>query len=720
MILTGIYQRTIYRNEDNGMTLFSFMTKDAEEFKRNDGTVICRGSIPEYSKGTPIRLSGDFKEDKNSWIFLVNTSDIFAENNTLMENYLSGSAFHGIGPKVAKKIIEFTGPDIFNFIQKENAKEELLNNIKEFNKTLNYEDFVKTINNTAFQTQIYRTIAAVGGTYLHAQKMYEKYGLNALNDLNENPYKTGFYSGMTFYMCDAFAKSINLFYLDYRRISSLILYALDMNESAGNTYITLPQLHILIDFIVKQSAYKETIPFSVIVSCFESLNSIHIHKENNEFLIFKKTTWNKETSLACAINRLSKTSIPLSYDDHLVSLVEKKFNIKYSEKQKEAFNILKNTGVKVLTGGPGTGKSTIINGLVSIYKEICPGKKIALAAPTGRAAQRITEITGMEAFTIHRLLEVTPFNNSYTYKDSSDPIDADLIIIDESSMLDTSLAAMLLDAVKNNSLVVFCGDINQLPAVGSGNVLGDIIAADIVPVYHLTTIYRQAKDSPIIELASNVCNGMLSFPHKQDVSLIHVDNQDDAENIIDSIIKDYYDKNNVFALQLLTTTKGGALGTRALNRRIQEYLAQESDIIIADKTKYGIGDKIMTLNNNYEKGYLNGDVGEVIDISNNDVTVLIGENKICLKGKDLQDLSLAYAMTAHKSQGSQYETVAVILPSDPANMLQRNLLYTALTRAKKKLFIISIKSSFETAVINNKIKPRQTDLKRKLQQLIGC
>lgn len=716
MDITGVYKQTLFRNEDNGYTVFSFLTKDLDEYNNSSGKIFCTGFIPKYTEDMPLKLTGDinYKQDNDTYVFTVTDSNLFSNERQLLINYLSGDAFNGIGTKTAEKIINFTGLDIFNFVENENASIILQENISEL-KGAKAADFIKILRNTNVQKQIYDVIAPYGGKYINAQKMYDKYGVDAMCKFNENPYLVGFESGMKFIVCDAYAMDNDFYPYDERRLKSLIYGILDSNETEnGNTYMTLGMLHRALIRFCPNLAFKEIIPVSLLIPIISEMKSVIVSYDRGLIRIFKKKTWDEENKIAINIARLNKFSQKTPFSMNDVSKIEKSLCISYSNEQKQSFQILTSTGVKILTGGPGTGKSTVINGIIYAYKKMYPDNAIVLAAPTGRAAQRISEVTNMPASTLHRLLDVKPFGKTVTYKDLSSPIDASLIIVDEISMADTELMSMLFGAIQNGSLVILCGDVDQLPSVGAGNVLSDLLNAGTIEKYQLKTVFRQKNGSSIALNASNIKNGISNIIEDKDTELITVSSTSEIEQVVKDYISKYYDSNNIFKMQVLTTTKKDIAGTAYLNRAIQQQLLGNNISIAVEGCTYCIGDKIMMLRNNYEQGYFNGDMGVITEINHNSITVDIAGEPIIVKHSDFKDISLCYSCTVHKSQGAEFDTVIVVLPKTFKNMLQRNLFYTAVTRAKKKLIIVAEKDAVQAAVKNNDISIRYTDLKNKL------
>ena len=417
--------------------------------------------------------------------------------------------------------------------------------------------------------------------------------------------------------------------------------------------------------------------------------------------------------------RLQQASTPQQYDETIPEQIEAECGIRYAEQQKEAFRLLKRSGISILTGGPGTGKTTVINGLIAAYQKLHPNARVKLCAPTGRAAQRMTESTGLEAVTVHRLLDFRPYGQGdVMYKNADNPINAGLIIMDEVSMLDTELLSIFLSAVKSDTSVLFVGDENQLPSVGPGNVLHDMIGAGI-PTVRLSAVYRQSSQSPIIQNAQRINDGNSDLIECSEFGLWFTDNPKNIAHKILSRVCTLYDPQHPFDVQVLTPVRGGDAGVIGLNNMLQQMLnpRREGEPELAfGWARYRLRDKIIMLSNNYEKGYYNGDLGVVTDIADGCLTVDIMGKRIDIEREIMKDVSLSYAMTVHKAQGSEYKHVIIALPYKPANMLQRNLLFTAVTRAKTSVMIISENGALQKAVKTCNARQRNTRLQYLLEK----
>lgn len=714
MILCGTYNKTLFREEKTGFTIFSFITKDYDEYKNPIGNIICAGISPMYTIGVPIKMNGEFnKTSKGTYKFNFTDITEYSNEKDILISYISSNKFKGIGEKIAEKVVDKYGPNIFLLAERKDAIEEMTFAIPEINKE-KATTIIRTIQNTTIQKKIYDYIYKFGGDYLHASELYSLYGINALNKIKENCYKTGISAGMPFETCDAIAKENGCRAYDKNRIEALFEYTLKALHKSGNIYSNLTDITNMANFLILNSAFKdEQIPQCLMARAAYNSNQIII-EEDEDLRFYCKPSWIAEDNIVKNLRRIHNNKKTLRYDPEIIEKIENNFKIKYSANQKEAFNFLKTSGIKILTGGPGTGKTTVINGLICAYKHMYPDNIISLCAPTGRAAQRMSESTKMVATTIHKLLDLKPNDTVFTCRDQSNPLPADLIIIDEMSMVDESVFSMLTGAIKDSALVLFCGDVDQLPSVGAGNVLNDLIESGEFEVDKLDVVYRQTGDSSIIHNANVINQGLDNLKTDKTFKIIEVETEEEMQEEVLSIIKEKYNPANPFDVQVLSSTKRGKCGVYQLNKIIQEMCNHNSTRAAYGTTKYKLGDKIVMHKNNYDVGYINGDVGIITEINDLGVTVNINDEEILIEKKLLSDMSLAYDMTIHKSQGSEYKTVVIALPKFPAIMLKRNLLYTAITRAKTEVIIVTQKDVIKTAAENIDNKKRKTMLKEKI------
>lgn len=713
MIIQGSYEKTLYRDNRNGYTIFSFRTNDHSVPKNRFGTITCYGYMPVYSKYMPLTINGELKIEKQGEEvkFTVNEITEFSDDMDAFVEYLSSGYFKGIGKSIAKKIAKLYEEKKEGTISEYELHSKLYD-IKGFSSE-KAEDFLRKIKGLTNQRKLLEYIVKFGGTYKDAILLEEKYGTNALNNFCKNPYKTGCSVGISFYVCDAIARNLGFSAMEPERLESILIEALKTNEVYGSTKISFENLINIVRNIEKNAAYKENIsPFLYLV---QSQKSKYIICQNEEQIFYYlKDTYFAERDICKHISRLTESSTPFPFSETYISEVENKSNLIILDEQRNAFSMLNSSGVKILTGGPGRGKTTTITNIIWIYEKMFPDNKVVLCAPTGRASQRLAEVTGRESTTIHKLIEIKPFQNTFISKDETNPIEADCIIVDEFSMVDTHIFAMLLKAIKNGSILILVGDENQLKSVGCGDLLRDLIASSKIPTFKLTSVFRQSGDNSIILNSDKILQQDLNITEDNSFQLFQ--HKTEAEAKQQALYRAYelYDVNNIFSSQVLTTTKKGECGTYKLNKELQYMINCRKDSCSYGFYSYKLDDKIVMLHNNYNEGYYNGDMGQVIDINDSSITVLLNGEEHILTSENMDDLSLAYAMTVHKAQGSEAEFIIFVCPEEPNILLCNNILYTAVTRAKKAVYIHSVNMAFYTAIMKKLNDTRNTGLQYKL------
>ena len=719
----GTYKKTIYRNYLSGYTVFQLTVADVIDLKRQapklDYVITCFGIVPEYLSGTPLYLEGELEETRYG--LQINISEIKERTWSVQSAaaYISNSCA-GIGPVTATLIAE-NFPHFFELVLKDDAIAIISAKLSSI-PLATIAILVDTIRSTSLQREIYSFIAPYGGNWNAVVKLIKKYGTKALSEIKKNPYIACLDCGVDFYTCDRLAKKTGVMATSHTRIGQAIAQAFESEKAKGHTYSTEEDICILSKKLVRNSVFAEDISAAIFLNALEKDDNVILEQFDREELAYLKYMLADEKDVAFHLNRLMRSAEPLNYDSSIHEQIEVLCGITYAEQQKECFNLIQQSGAGVITGSPGTGKTTILNGIITAYEMLNPNKIIRLCAPTGRAAQRITESTGREAVTIHRLLDYQPFGNDVIHKDASNPIDADFIIVDEASMLDINLAAILLSAVRSGALVLFIGDINQLPSVGPGDVLNNIIQSKCIPTVQLTTIYRQAALSPIIKCANCINSGVPDFPEDGDCRIIREIGVEQVGNTVMSLAVDMYDKANPFETQVLCPSHKGEAGVLYLNTYLQQLLNPPSQT--KNELKYGqkifrVGDKVLFTNNNYLSGYFNGDIGVITSVEHGIIRVNSFNKELVVTKSEMEDLSLAYAFTVHKAQGNEFTNVIVALPLSPRNMLKRNLLYTALTRARKTVTIVSESNAAEIATYTNEAGKRRSKLKDRIIGFLG-
>ena len=680
MELTGVYRTTLYRNHKSGYTIFQLKPNELCSYRNVYGNVTCKGVIPLYVAGIPLSLQGDFEKTKYGYTFRADVVEEKSTDRQATIDYLMRIS-KGIGKKTVEQIANILGTNIFKDIDSADVITALakIRGINEQKAVL----LVEQIQKTVVQREILSFISRYGGDYTMAVSLYQAYGSSAVPELKKNPYKIGYEIGLPFSVRDWIALHNSHFQpFGEERLKHLLYEALFDAAAQGHTYITLKELKTIAKHISAKTAYPKEVPLPLFVCLLQRMRGIIV--ENHERL-YLKSYYEAEEIIAREIKRLENGKMVFPNVKAAKAWAEKNADFPLGEDQIKALNILHSSGVKIITGGPGTGKTTTLKEIIRIYEHMYPNHKICLAAPTGRAAQRMAEATGKEATTIHRLLHYNP----YEEREEQEELDGDFFIIDEMSMVDVLLFSMLLQAIPSGALVLLVGDEDQLAAVGAGNVLHDLIVSGWIETYRLTKIFRQEGTNSIIENYFKIHHSDWKFIQDDRFEIIKTDSASSSRKVLSDIISEY-DKKGLFSdLQVLSTTQKYDCGTVSINKMIQSIVNGGKKGFNFGIYQYRLHDKIILTKNNYDKDYYNGDVGEVVNIGQSTVTVEINGREIELEGEELEDLQLAYAITTHKAQGSEYPIVVVLLPMNPINMLQLRLFGTAISRAKEKVIVIA-------------------------------
>ena len=741
--IEGVVTDIIYQNEVNSYLI--------AEFEMEDETTTIVGYLPFIHSGDTLKLIGKYVEHKDyGRQFKVDTFEkLMPKTIEALEIYLANGAIKGVGPVTAKKIVSTFGEQTIHILKYEPEKLVKISGISKEKSTEISRSFIENWE----VWQIVGFLEKFGISIESAKKVYDLLGINAIESIEANPYiLIDIVRGVDFKQIDKIAIDLGMEPNNSKRIKSAIKYALIRITYNGHT-CTLKEN--LIEFVQQLTgASDEDIEDNIINLKVE--NEIVLEKrEDKKEWIYLCQFYKAEQVIAENIIRLqnSKNTKKISNIEVKLKKVEEKTNITLSEKQKEAVELINENNVTIITGGPGTGKTTIIKTIIEIYKE--KKSKVVLCAPTGRAAKRMSETTGEEASTLHRLLEIGKIDEESLYKKDNEyqgaPIDADIIIVDEVSMVDTVLMSYLIKCIYYGTKLILVGDSDQLSSVGPGAVLQDLIKSKRIPTIHLDKIFRQAAQSKIIVNAHRVNNGegFISKEEenensKQDFFFIKKVSQDEMLKEVLSLcngrLKKFGDYDFFQNIQVLTPTKKGALGTKELNKKLQEIL-NPHDVEKKEKNSLGVifrqGDRVMQVKNNYDifwerwkqereseevsyengNGVFNGEMGRVTKINELEKTLTIkfDDDKICsYEFSELDQLEHSYSITIHKAQGSEFDVVIMVVPAVAPMLLTRNLLYTGLTRAKKLLIIVSNPNIIEYMIRNIDSKKRNTGLEYKM------
>ena len=708
--LRCVVERITYQNADNGYTVLKCAVKNYSDLV----TVV--GTMPDTHVGSVLSLEGMWKMDaKYGRQFLVEKFEETLPATVYgIEKYLGSGLVKGVGPKFAKRIVEKFGKDTLDVI--EETPDELLK-VSGIGKVR--VDWIKTswqeqkeIKNIMLFLQSHEVSTS------HATKIFKTYGSESIAIVKENPYRLADdIWGIGFKTADSIAQKMGIDKGKFVRLRSGIFYTLNKLAEAGHCYTTREQL----TGSAKELLEVEEPELEITLDEMIRTNDVIRDEAEDREAIYLPPYYFSESGCAKRLLRLMSCGKKKSEDtEEILKKVAASSEITYDEIQWQAVKTAVSSKVMVLTGGPGTGKTTTTLGIISAYKQA--GCQIILAAPTGRAAKRMSEATGMEAKTIHRLLEYKP-PEGYQ-KNEEHPLEGDVLILDECSMIDIMLMYNLLKALPQQMSLILVGDIDQLPSVGAGNVLRDIIDSGCVPVVRLTRIFRQAQGSRIIMNAHRINRGEgIDMRGGKDADFFFATKESNQE-VVDTIVQycktnlpRYYHVDPLQDIQVLTPMQRGECGAVNLNQVLQEAMNPSKIFLRRGGTQYRLKDKVMQIRNDYDKEVFNGDIGTItkVDVEERELTVLFDEREVVYDVTELDELALAYAVTIHKSQGSEYPIVVMPFTMSHFVMLQRNLLYTGVTRAKKILVLVGEKKAVYYAIKNETTTGRNTCLARRLQ-----
>lgn len=732
--VNGYVEKIKFRNEENGYSILS-VNSDGEEY-------VLVGTFPYISEGDFIEASGRSVEHPVYGDQIqVETYELKApEDSASMERYLGSGAVKGVGTALAARIVRRFKADTFRIIEEEPERLAEVKGISE-KMAMSISEQMEAKKDLR---QAMMFLQEYGISMNLALKIYNEYGPRLYGIIKENPYKLADdIQGVGFKMADEIAQRVGIFTDSDFRIRSGIFYTLLQSVANGHTYLPKEEL------FAGASELLHVAPESMEKHLVDLQMEKKIVVKGQE--IYAAQYYYMELNAARMLHDLNlRGSEPEGEIRKKLERICAEEQIEPDELQIQAVIEAVNSGLLIITGGPGTGKTTTINTIIRYFEQ--EEMEILLAAPTGRAAKRMTEATGYEARTVHRLLELTGIpddsgssSGMHFERNEENPLDADAIIIDETSMVDIYLMHALLRAVNPGTRLILVGDVNQLPSVGPGNVLRDLIASGCFNVVRLTRIFRQAAESDIIVNAHRI-NGGEQIPlgkPSRDFLFIRREHPDAIISAMITLIREKlpgYVHADPFEIQIMTPMRKGALGVERLNSILQEYLNPKSP----DKAEreaggviYRVGDKVMQIKNNYQieweirnrygipvdggTGVFNGDIGRIRSINTfaEQLTVEFDEGKkVDYSFRQLEELELAYAITIHKSQGSEYPAVVVPVHSGPRMLMTRNLIYTAVTRARSCVCLVGIPETFQAMVNNEMEQRRYTGLKARLKEIM--
>ncbi len=709
--LRGTVDEVIFSNSENGYIVIS-LDCDGELISVN-------GELGDIVEGEKLELYGNYVNSvKYGRQFKAQSCRrMLPETPSEIRKYIGSGIIKGVGPSLAKKLVDAFGKETLDIIENDPLRLSEIKGVTSDRALYISAEFrrLSGVKNVIEFLQKYNISPAV------AMQVWRRYDSSALATVRENPYVLCDEEiGVDFEQADAISADLGIDRKSLARITAGIIYVLRENSFSGHTCLPAEKLE---ECVCGFLGIDDVLFYEGLSSGIEKelLNELEI---SDKAYIYLSEFYTAERYIAKKLSEMMKLSPPQlkDYSDEIEG-VEFTENITYEALQKAAINGCLGNSVFILTGGPGTGKTTTLNGVIRLFKS--KKKVLALCAPTGRAAKRMSDLTGEEAKTIHRLLEVdfSKTDRLVFKRNERNPLRADVIIIDEMSMVDALLFESLLRAIKRGASLIMVGDSNQLPSVGAGNILRDIISSGEIPMVELKEIFRQAAESLIVTNAHRIVKGELPEldERKNDFFFMECNNEEDIPTLIISLAKtrlpNTYGYSPIDDIQILTPTRMGAVGTRELNNALQLALnppdRNKREVKFFDVI-YRVGDKVMQIKNDYDiewqrggeygRGIFNGDIGIITDIDrySGNLTVNFDGRLAAITPEMLKKLDHAYAVTIHKSQGSEYNAVILPLTSVSRNLLYRNLLYTGVTRAKNILIIIGKRSQVATMVENNR------------------
>jgi exodeoxyribonuclease V alpha subunit len=712
--IEGAVTEIKFRNEDNGFSVIRFKADGLPD------PIVCVGVLTAIERGQALRVNGEWEKHKSFGPQFAVKSFEIVRPTTLegIETLLGSGLIASMGRSRAKKIIAVFGLETLNILDKEPGRllevsgigKKICGTIQEaWQAQKHIRDLMLFLQESSISVNL-------------AHKIYKTYGVGARERISANPYcLIDDIWGIGFTKADNIAQKLGFTHDSFKRIRAGLLHIMNESQAEGHTYLPKAEL---VEKAVKLLGVKEELVLFSFDHCTAENTFI-----NEEDRIFQPALFEAEQTVADLLARkaAARNTVVASYDpkvmDEWLAAYCRRSGWDAAPQQLDAVRLICRHSVALLTGGPGTGKTTTLQMIVSFFREHHIG--IALAAPTGRAAQRMGNIAGIKASTIHRLLEFKPVNGRFQFSRNADrPLEASVLIVDEVSMVDILLMRSFLSALRRDAIVLFVGDSNQLPSVGPGNVLADMIGSGRIPHIQLTTIFRQAAQSRIVTAAHDIIRGTVPiFSNDKDSNCFFIP-EDDPERCVATVVElvktrlpRRFGFDPVYDIQVLSPMHRGPLGTQNLNHALQLALASGGKTLVRGETSFGVGDRVMQLRNNYDRGVFNGDIGYVVDcIDEQELVVEFDGQPVRYELKDLDELVHAYCISIHKSQGCEFKAVVIVMTTHHYILLQRNLLYTAVTRAKQLCVLIGSLQAISIAVRNNEAFHRYCRLRDRIQR----
>jgi len=718
-VLRGVLDHVTFRNDDTGFTIARLV----REPDKVPVTII--GTIPVCTIGETVEVSGEWKSHPSygDQFRLASFRTISPSSSEGLKRYLGSGLIKGIGPAFAEKIVRKFGAETLDVITKhpdrlreiEGIGPTRVRQIREaWREQAEIRELMLFLQHHEIPTGV-------------AHRIYRKYGAESVAVVKADPYRLADeISGIGFKTADKIAEHVGIGRDDPRRIEAGIKYVLNHSTEQGHTYLPADEL-------TQETAQQLSVPVSAVLPIMErAARAGEIVFEANRVSLPRYVFCEHEIA-QCLADLITHHPSPRNNEIQasVIARVESRTGVQYAPEQAAAIMASLQEGVLVITGGPGTGKTTTTQGIVS--ELLAERKKLLLCAPTGRAAKRLAEVTGHEAKTIHRLLGFVPGGHEFQH-DEKHPLPADVVLVDEASMVDTELFLHLVRALPSKCRLILVGDADQLPSVGPGQVLRDIIASQVVATVALRTVFRQAQASMIVTNAHAINQGVFpQLPNTREGDFFFVYRETPEEiaaTIADLVTRRLpfrYKLNRFTEIQVLTPMYRGETGAHALNKLLQEKLNPGGASVPRGTAEFRVGDKVIVTRNNYSKMVFNGDIGRIVGVDAENAKVSVELNfsaadtvRVTYEFDELDELSLAYAISVHRSQGSEFPAVVMPITTQHYMMLQRNVLYTAVTRAKRLLVLVGSKKALAIAIRNGSATGRYTMLAQKIRDAVSA
>ena len=712
--LEGCLERITYFNAENHYTIAKLKTSKTH----NMVTIV--GTMAAVNPGQTLNVKGTWETHPRygQQFRIISYEVMLPATIDGIRRYLESGIIKGIGPSMANRIVSCFGANTFDIIEKHPEK---LLEVKAIGKAK-----AALICNAWKEHHVARSLMQflqrMGVQTSYCSKILKKYGPDAINIIRNDPFRlTTDIPGIGFYVADTVAQKLGIKKDQPRRVRACILHVMEQVANQGDVFVYKDQL---VDRCKSFFQINPSVTLNEINGLYAARELVieNAPGDPDNKIVYLKEIHQAETGIANRLKALLSVPVtPCGIDaERIAKEVQKKLAITLSLDQLTALEKILIHRAVIITGGPGTGKTTLIRSINAVFSAI--GKHVLLAAPTGRAARRLSEVTRSKAKTIHKLLGFN-FNEGLFEKNQDNPLDADAVIIDEASMVDTLLMYHLIKALPMTSVLILVGDIFQLPSVGPGNVLSDMITSKLIPVFYLKKIFRQAQKSPIVVNAHRVRRGkspvLKPLGDPDGVSEFYFLEQHNLNKVVSTIVElctrtipERFDLDPMYEVQVLTPMHKGLIGTTNLNQVLQNALNPTPVMIEAMGSAFKIGDKIMHLKNNYQKEVFNGDIGVISSVNKKEKQLAVDYygRMVSYDFTEMDEISLAYAISVHKSQGSEYPAVVLPIMTQHFVLLQRNLLYTAMTRGKSLVILVGTKKALNIALRNNKPTERLSGL----------